>query len=79
MKQTFEMLDLGLTHNFLGMEIAQTNEGIFLLQERFALDLLIKFQLKNCKPVDILVIQNVKFEFDDGTTKGNGTMYKVLI
>jgi hypothetical protein len=31
MMTTFEMIDLGLMHCFLGIEIDQENEGIFIL------------------------------------------------
>lgn len=30
MKKEFEMIDLGLMNYFLGMEISQSNEGIFI-------------------------------------------------
>ena len=37
---TFEMIDLGLLHLFLGIQILQMSDGIFLSQPRYALDIL---------------------------------------
>lgn len=39
MMSEFDMTDLGLLHYFLGLQIQQTNEGIFVSQEKYALDL----------------------------------------
>ena len=44
MLKDFEMSDLGKKKFFLGMEISQSCEGIFLSQKRYALNLLKKFQ-----------------------------------
>lgn len=49
MKNEFEMSDLGLLNYFLGMEIVQKEEGIFLSQECYAKKLLEKFNMKECK------------------------------
>ena len=37
---TFEMIDLGIFHFFLGTEILQMKDCIFLFQPKYALDLL---------------------------------------
>ncbi|KAL0343433.1 UNVERIFIED_CONTAM: hypothetical protein Sangu_1230700 [Sesamum angustifolium] len=44
MMKTFEMSDLGLMHLFLGIEINQENEGIFICQRKYTETLLKKFQ-----------------------------------
>lgn len=49
MKREFEMSDLGLLNYFLGMEIVQNQEGIFLSQECYAKRLLEKFNMEDCK------------------------------
>ncbi|XP_015159847.1 uncharacterized mitochondrial protein AtMg00810-like [Solanum tuberosum] len=41
---------MGLLHYFLGLQVHQTEEGIFLLQRKYTRDLLnIKFGMLNCK------------------------------
>jgi len=45
----FEMSDMGLLHYFLGLQVHQTEEGIFLSQRKYARDLLNKFGMLNCK------------------------------
>lgn len=45
-----EKIDLGLLHYFLGMKIIQDTNRIFLCQEKYARDLLKKFNMSNCKP-----------------------------
>ena len=46
MNHAFSMTDLGLLSQFLGLEIAQTKEGIKVHQSKYALDLLNKFNMK---------------------------------
>ena len=50
MMSEFEMTDLGLLHYFLGMEVIQDSNGIFLHQGKYARDLLKRFHMSNCNP-----------------------------
>jgi hypothetical protein len=50
LKKKFEMTDLGFLHYFLGLQVLQTNEGIFLSQSKYACDLLRHFHMDDCKP-----------------------------
>ena len=50
LKQNFEMSDLGHLHYFLGLQVLQTKEGIFLSQSKYACDLLCLFHMEYCKP-----------------------------
>lgn len=45
----FAMKDLGPLHYFLGVEVRRTFEGLFLCQQKYAMDLLTKAQMQNCK------------------------------
>ena len=45
MMAKFEMTDLGLLQYFLGLEVKQNEEGIFVCQKKFATDLLKKFNM----------------------------------
>jgi hypothetical protein len=35
---------------FLGLQVLQTNEGIFLSQSKYSCDLLRRFHMDDCKP-----------------------------
>lgn len=45
----FSMIDLGLLHYFLRIEITQSFSGITLVQPKYALDLLSQFHMSDCK------------------------------
>ena len=49
LKQNFEMSDLGHLHYFLGLQVLQTKEWIFLSQSKYACDLLHRFHMEDCK------------------------------
>jgi hypothetical protein len=48
----FEMKDLGLLHYFLGLEIWQGDGEIFMSQGKYAREILGKFHMEGCKPMD---------------------------
>jgi len=48
----FEMKDLGLLHYFLGLEISQHSDGLFVSQGKYAQETLEKFNMHGCNPVD---------------------------
>jgi hypothetical protein len=50
LKKKFEMIDLGFLQSFLGLQVLQNNEGIFLSQSKYACDLLRCFHMDDCKP-----------------------------
>src|SRR5262249_14149463 len=58
MEKEVAISDLGLMKYFLGLEIWQDDHGIFLSQRKYALDLLKKFHIENCKLAATHVIQN---------------------
>ena len=49
LKKIFEMSDLGHLHYFLGLQVLQTKEGIFLSQSKYVCDLLRRFHMEDCK------------------------------
>ena len=46
--EEFEMKDLGLMHYFLGLEVWQSSEGIFLNQGKYAVEILKRFNMLEC-------------------------------
>jgi hypothetical protein len=55
LKQEFIMKDLGLLHHFLGVSVQHQAGGLFLTQHQFALDILERAGMVDCKPVLTLV------------------------
>jgi hypothetical protein len=54
----FKMNDLGLLHYFLGLEIWQRDGEIFVSQGKYARDILGKFHMEGCKPMDTPLLGN---------------------
>jgi hypothetical protein len=50
LKKKFEMTNLDFLHYFLGLQVLQTNEEIFLSKYTYACDLLHPFHMDDCKP-----------------------------
>ena len=51
MKNEFEMSMIGEMKFFLGLQIVQNSDGIFLAQTKYLKDLLKRFGLESCKPI----------------------------
>ncbi|KAL0330834.1 UNVERIFIED_CONTAM: cytochrome [Sesamum angustifolium] len=69
MMKTFEMSDLGLMHFFLGIEINQEKEGIFICQRKYTETLLKKFKMESCKTVSTPLVTGEKYQKEDGSQK----------
>ncbi|KAJ9566482.1 LOW QUALITY PROTEIN: hypothetical protein OSB04_002448 [Centaurea solstitialis] len=52
MMEAFEMTDLGMMKFFLGIEIFQDPEGIFVCQKVYVLEILNRFGVEECNPVN---------------------------
>ena len=51
MRSVFEMTDLGFMSYFLGMEVYQSKEGIFISQKKYVEEILKKFRMQHYKLV----------------------------
>eukprot|EP01018_Ginkgo_biloba_P000406 Gb_07443 [translate_table: standard] len=79
MTQEFEMTDLGHMHYFLGIEVQQHFEGIFISQAKYVADLLEKFRMKTCKAVATPLALGEKLTKEDASSKVNATLYRSLV
>ena len=52
LKKGFEMNDLGYVHYYLGIEVTQHPKSIFLSQKKYIGDLLNRFGMTECNPLD---------------------------
>lgn len=79
MMSKFEMSDLGMLHYFLGLEIKQGLDGIFILQRKYATELLQRFNLLNCNPSPTPMNMNEKLVLEDGTGAANASYFRSLV
>ena len=54
------MKDLGIMHYFLGLEIWQMNDGIFLSQGKYTMDILHIFGMVDCKSINTSMDSNLR-------------------
>lgn len=79
MMQVFEMTDLGLMSYFLGIEIKQNEDDVFICQKKYAKEILKKFQMEECKAVSTPMKQKEKLSKEDGVDKVDEGYYMSLI
>ena len=55
-------MDMGLLHYFLGLEIWQRDGELFVSQGKYAKEILRKFHMERCKPMEIPLVGNWRKE-----------------
>jgi hypothetical protein len=63
----FEMKDLGLMHYFLHLEVWQKSDEILLSLSKYAVNVLRRFGMLDCKYMTIPMITNLKKLHDQAT------------
>ena len=71
----FEMKDLGMIHYFLGMEVWQNADGVFLGQGKYAVNIMNKFRMLECKAITTPMESNLKLLCDASSEPVDATMY----
>jgi len=69
-----DMLQLqrvGRLRYFIGIEVAQSQEGIVISQRKYVLDILEETRMLDCKPVDTPMDRNVKLLLNQGELYSN--------
>ena len=79
MKNEFEMTDLGLLRYFLGIEVKQTENGIFISQEKYVAQILERFKMQNNKYAPNPTVMGLKLRKEDCSSNVNLTLYKIMI
>ncbi|BBN67428.1 transposable element gene [Prunus dulcis] len=75
MMKEYEMTDLGTMRYFFGIQVQQSDEGIFISQEKYAENLLKKFNMLKSKPMDPPMAINLKLTSNDGAPKFDASIY----
>ncbi|GJR38693.1 retrovirus-related pol polyprotein from transposon TNT 1-94 [Tanacetum coccineum] len=60
----FQMSMMGQMSFFLGLQVSQSPRGIFINQSKFALEILKKFGMDSCDPVDTPMVDRLKLDED---------------
>ena len=79
MEKIFDMTDLGVMKYFLGMELLQSSDGVFICQQKYISDILNRFKMQDCKPVSTPISIGVKLAKDEDSEKEDDSMYRSLI
>ncbi|GKB16007.1 retrovirus-related pol polyprotein from transposon TNT 1-94 [Tanacetum coccineum] len=64
MSSKFQMSMMGQMSFFLGLQVSQNPEGIFINQSKFALEILKKFGIDSCDPIDTPMVDRLKLDED---------------
>jgi hypothetical protein len=79
MMKEFDMTDLGLMHYFLGIEVVQLSDSIFISQKKYAMEILDRFKMTNCNLVSTPTDLCLKLVKDGAGEKVNATLYKQIV
>ena len=72
----FEMKDLGMMHYFLGMEVWQNTDGIFLGQRKYTVEILKRFGMIDCKAIATPMASNLKLLCDASSKSVDAKIYR---
>jgi hypothetical protein len=72
----FEMKDLGLMHYFLGLEVWKSPERIFLNQGKYTVEILKRFNMLECKPMNTPMKVKLKPLVDTSSELIDATLYR---
>jgi hypothetical protein len=70
---------LGEINFFLGLQITQSDEGIFIYQTKYINEMLKKFQMQDCKPVGTPMVTGCKLSQNDDSKNVEQKMYRSMI
>ncbi|XP_048231324.1 uncharacterized mitochondrial protein AtMg00810-like [Ricinus communis] len=75
----FEMSDLGLMHYFLGIEVMQSHDGIFISQKKYVREILDRFKMKDCNAANTIVDPSLKLHKDLEEKRLDSMLYQKII
>jgi hypothetical protein len=72
------MKDLGPLHHFLAIIVERRSQGLFLHQRQYAIDILERADMSDCKPCSTSIDTQAKLYEDDGPSVADATSYQSL-
>ncbi|GAU37106.1 hypothetical protein TSUD_278930 [Trifolium subterraneum] len=79
MKKNFAMTDLGKMKYFLGVEVIQSDVGIFIHQHKYAIEILKRFGMENCNNVCSPIVPGCKLDKDENGKATDATTFKQMV
>jgi hypothetical protein len=79
MQNEFEMSLIGELSFFLGLQICQRNQRIFISQTKYIREILKRFGMEYCKPVTTPMKTSCKLRKDDDSNSTNQRKYRSMI
>ena len=79
LETNFEMKDHGMMHYFLGLEVWQFLDEIFLNQGKYVVEILKRFGMLDCKEMNTLMVKNLNLLNDDSSERVDVTLYRQII
>jgi hypothetical protein len=79
MQNEFEMLLLGELSFFLGLQIRQRNQEIFISQTKYIREMLKRFGMEYCKPIITPMKTSCKLSKDDDLNSTDHRQYRSMI
>ena len=75
----FQTKDMRSLKYFLGIEVAQSGDGIVISQRKYALDILEETGIQNCGPVESPMDPNLKLMVDQSEVYPDPERYRRLV
>jgi hypothetical protein len=79
MQNEFEMSLLGELSLFLGLQICQSNQGIFISQTKYIREMIKRFGMEDCKPIITPMQTSCKLSKDDDSKSTDQRQYRSMI
>eukprot|EP00253_Pinus_taeda_P023258 PITA_23258 len=79
MKEEFEMTDMGLLRYFLGIEVDQNENGIFISQTKYVNEVLGRFNMQEWKAVITPTVMGLKLSKVDSSRDFDPSLYKSIV
>ncbi|GKC19338.1 retrovirus-related pol polyprotein from transposon TNT 1-94 [Tanacetum coccineum] len=79
MSSKFQMSMMGQMSFFLGLQVSQSPRGIFINQSKFALEILKKFRMDSCNPVDTPMVDRLKLDEDPLGIPVDQTQFRSMV
>ena len=79
MMKEFEMMNLGRMRYFLGLELLQRSDGIFVFQKKYAQEMLEMFNMAGCNAVFNPIVPGFKLDKDSAGMAVDSTLYMQMV